>query len=116
MYSRILDSKTYADVVSRAPRLRSDPEENARQVLRFIVHAIRLRSLLLREETIEGHAYWSVLVGQMSAQILSLTPREVGHAFRDLGLNGERTRDGYRYYWNKNQLDILCAALEVEHV
>lgn len=113
MYSRVLDSRTYADVVAYAPRLRSDPEVTARQVLRFILRAARSGHSIIREEYLEGKINYSALVGQISAELPDRTPHEIGRACADLGLAAIRTRDGYRVYWNEQQLYILSRALGV---
>jgi hypothetical protein len=113
MYSRVLDSRTYADVVAYAPRLRSDPEVTARQVLRFILKASEFGSPIVREEYLEGVSNWSAIVGHIANELPDRTPHEIGRACADLGLASIRTRDGYRVFWNQQQLDILRRALGV---
>lgn len=95
MYSRVLDSRTYADVVAWAPKLRSDPEVVASQVLRFLLRALRYGHAVIREEYLDGKTNWSAIIGHIAAEL------------------PDRTRDGYRVYWNEQQLDILSRALGV---
>jgi len=115
MYSRVLDTPTFADVVAWAPKLRSDPEVVARQVLNYIVHATRFGAQIVREEFLDGKTHWSAIVGHIAAELPDRTPHEIGRACGDLGLASIRTRDGYRAFWNHKQLEILCAALGVKN-
>jgi hypothetical protein len=101
----ILDKATLAAVIAASPDIPGD-KENAGYILE-----------ILQGMTEEGAKYSSALVQDIAdtfnrpVDVEKISASRVGSLMRRVGLSGQKTRDGYRYYWTKEQLDILAEAL-----
>lgn len=108
--NELLDKKTLAAVIAASPDL-----PTGQDTARLVVMAMA--------EYVDKSEYpWinSILVEDLKNMVepghlcQELTASAVGSILRRLGLTGQRTRDGYRYYWTIEQLSILTHALKVE--
>lgn len=112
MYSRLLDAKTLGAVVAKSPRVRARPEELARDLIKVLKEETVQPRLSRRVEVDETYFELSYkdLAGLLPFEI---SPNQVGLALREMGLTKIRFSDGYRLYWNEDQLHILMDVLEV---
>ena len=104
----LLNKETLAAVIAASPDLPGNKEEARAvlEVLKFLTREFRL-----------GTPFYYAIVQDTANQVMHATAevytaRNIGSVLRSMGLSGYRTRDGYRYAWTKEQLDILEAALK----
>jgi len=111
MYSRILDAVDLAEVIAAAPQVRDFPVFTAREMVRW------LRHLMETEESVEQHVGEDGVFYEMThkdlARLMGVTPNLVGEIVGDLGLEKQRTRDGYHFFFNKDQVVLLEKALNL---
>jgi hypothetical protein len=102
MYSSLLDAETLGAVIAAAPKIDHRPVA----MVRRIVELLEICSTDLH--LVNG--CWSMPLKDL-AERTGETAKWTGLMVRELGLEKKRWNDGYRVYWNREQLQILRKAL-----
>lgn len=116
MYSRVLDDRTLAEVISAAPTWQEDEEALAREVLlhlareMFEADGFRACEIVGTGAEMRFELEMKLLAGFIDSQP---TPHRVGRAVSALGLKTRRTANGYLVVWNAKQVKILRSFLGV---
>lgn len=113
MSMQILDHKTVAKVWATEPEVFVVPEFLSRKVVQVLADEMAEPHLCLA--VINGEKrYWMLLIKDLAALVgEGVTPRMVGQVVGKMGMRTLRKSNGYRFFWNQAQLDLIRAALEV---
>jgi hypothetical protein len=103
--NELLDKQTLAAVIAASPVLPGVREE-ARELLACMRNVMEM----------DVNEVASVIVQDLASALTVRTgevisAQAVGRLLREMGLSGQRTRDGYRYYWTSEQFSILDGAI-----
>lgn len=109
----MIDRQTFARVLAADPRLPFAPEILSRDVLRILQG--EMDEPLYANEYRYGQAQtWEMHVKNLAFLLgEGISPAQAGRMVRKLGLRSERFRDGYHFFWNLAQVEILERALGV---
>jgi hypothetical protein len=109
----VIDRETFAKVLAAEPTVAAAPDVLGKLVVRTLEHE-SLNPLYAEIVSVETGVF-SMLVKDLARRLSSqdATPARVGRVVSQLGLRSVRTRDGYRFFWNRSQLVLLKNALGV---
>lgn len=115
MYSKVLDNEVLGRVVMAAPEVNEWSQGVILDVLRTLVKvSAGTIGASAEERVIKGRECWCMAVSAL-AGIVNISAHQAGRALGELGLVKVRRNSGYYVYWNREQLDLLCIALEVDN-
>lgn len=110
MYSRILDIETYARVVAALPVNVPTPRMLVRRTV--IILSAAMGNGQHTTELHDGSVCYEMGVSALAECLgADISPKQAGLVLRDLGLPKKRCRDGYWFFWSREQVDILMEAL-----
>ncbi len=106
----VIDRETLARVLAAEPRLPFAPEILSRDVIEA------LRREMEQPLYASGHGnaeMWEMHVKDLAALLGNgISPTQAGRMIRKLGLRSMRMRDGFHFFWNRAQLEILQEAVK----
>ncbi len=103
----VIDRATFARVLAAEPCLPFAPEVLSRNILDTLSREMEHPTCAEVIQTGQGEA-WSMAVKDL-ARLLGneISPAQAGRMVRRLGLRSERFRDGFHFFWNRDQWNIL---------
>ncbi len=104
MYSRLLDQKTYAEVVRVAPDVTAPPASDARLILLALC---QLSDELEPQTGMDRKPYFACLLADLPGLPEALPPKKVGLLCREMGLVMHRRAAGFQVAWSREQLALL---------
>lgn len=112
MTTGVLDRETFAKVLAAEPRLPFAPEILSRQVMQVLQGEIDSPLYAQVMKNSQGDA-WSMHVKDLASLLGDeVSAAQAGRMVRQLGLRSIRTRDGYHFFWNLAQMEILSEAVK----
>jgi hypothetical protein len=109
----VIDRDTYAKVLAAEPTVAAAPDVLGKLVVKTL-ESETLTPIYAAVVSMETGVF-SMLVKELTMKLSSqdVTAARVGRVVTQLGLRSVRTRDGYRFFWNRSQLVLLKNALGV---
>lgn len=113
----ILDRETYAKVLEAEPVVASAPDVLSKLVVKHLVLESKLAEPEYAVAISHGGAWWMFvkdlawLLTKTEPTGGEVTAARVGRIVTKLGLRSMRTRDGFKFFWNEKQLNLLKTAL-----
>jgi hypothetical protein len=109
----VIDRDTSAKVLAAEPSVAAAPDVLGKLVVRTLEHET-LNPQYAEVVSVETGVF-SILVKDLVTRMArpDVTPARTGRVVTQLGLRSVRTRDGYRFFWNRAQLVLLKNALGV---
>lgn len=115
MYSKVLDNAMLSRVVMAAPEVNEWSQGVIMDVLKGLVGVSAGKlGVSAEERVIKGRECWCMSVSAL-ASVVNVSAHQAGRALGELGLVKLRRKKGYFVFWNREQLDLLCEALEVSN-
>ena len=112
-YSKLLDTETFAQVVTAAPELAEPPVTEARMVLQ----ALRMLSMEGNANLgMDGKPYWICALADLPGLPEAIIGKRRWRLCREMGLVMHRRGPGYYVAWNGEQLDLLWRYFRLDEV